>query len=191
MVRNIEINETNKVVRVQKKGKKTILELTTLKRIEGKAESLLFILTVPVIIPLAIGIAFIPTMIDMFLEVGRSSSDNTVATLIASAPGYVSAGLLVLIAAITFFLDFRLMKFLSKTEPSYIVLPPESAERTNNKRNLRRIVVNENLMDNSATSIVQIAMTRFYPEMTNELNKTQEPEIIDRSFSNIFNQNAA
>lgn len=191
MARNIEINETNKVVRVQKQGKKTVLELTTLNWIEGKAESLLFLLTVPVIMPLAIGIASVPTMIDMFLEVGSSSSDNTVATLVASTPGYVSAGLLVLVVAIILFLNSRLLKFLSKTEPSYIVLSSESTERTNNERNLRRVVVDENLMNNSATSIAQIAMTKFYPEMTNELNKTQEPRIIDKSFSNIFNQNAA
>lgn len=192
VTRNIGLSGTDKVIRVGKLGKKTVLEEITLDTFHAKARNKVFMTILPILVPFMMSITFVPPTLETKMSVENISSfDNQFLNMLAATPNYVSTALMVAIGIIGLMAGFKLMKSLIQTETSNIFLSSAEKEKINNDQKYKRIVVDEDLTKNSAGSIAQRFIEQAYPEIAVENRSEKLSKNIDRSFSNIFNQNAA
>lgn len=195
MARNIEIPETGKFVKVEKLGKKTYLQLGDTNQRKASAESRAFMVLTPIAIPLVMTLAAFPTMAELTLTANNATHSNFLA-FVASTPGYVTIPLMVLAIIATVISSFKLTKMFAKTETSDFALSSENAQIIAKEKSNKRIAVDGNISKNSSISIIQSFISQAYPEMivANESAKKNSIEydyVMDKTFSKIFNQNAA
>lgn len=192
MTRNIGLSGTDKVIRVGKLGKKTVLEEITLDTLHRKSGNKVYMTMVPILVPSIMSVAFVPPILETKMSVENISSfDNQFLNMLAATPNYVSTALMVAIGIIGLMASFKLMKLLIQTESSNIFLSSVEKEKINNDQKYKRIVVDEDLTKHSAGSIAQRFIEQAYPEIAVENHSEKLSKNIDRTFSNIFNQNAA